>query len=176
MRSCLAQENIHGAYFALSCKRSNCNKMENNKNIVKVARLRFDPKTANNGFPSSIMSLCMHPHYRLSLNYYELNQESLHCTKRDPPILFVSKTFCLRHVMGEILVRKLIHFDTDLFISIMFELGCTKFGIDQKAVVDPLRPMCGSRIRRRLHLLVGGVHSVTTNPRGSRRAVGVAGN
>ena len=92
-------------------------KMENNKNIVKVARLRFDPKTANNGFPSSIMSLCMHPHYRLSLNYYELNQESLHCTERDPPILFVSKIFCLRHVMGEILVRKLIHFDTVLFIS-----------------------------------------------------------
>ena len=40
--------------------------------------------------------------------------------------------------MGEILVRKLVHFDTDLFISIMFELGCTKFGIDQKAIVDPL--------------------------------------
>ena len=36
--------------------------------------------------------------------------------------------------MGEILVRKLVHLDTDLFISIMFESGCTKFGIDQKAV------------------------------------------
>ena len=40
--------------------------------------------------------------------------------------------------MGEILVRKVVHFDTDLFISIMFKLGCTKFGIDQKAIVDPL--------------------------------------
>ena len=58
--------------------------------------------------------------------------------KRDPPILFVSKIFFLRHVMEEILLRKLVHFDTDLFISIMFELGCTKFGIDQKAIVDPL--------------------------------------
>ena len=29
---------------------------------------------------------------------------------------------------------------------------------------------------RRPHLLVGGVHSVTTNPRGSRRAAGAAGN
>ena len=30
--------------------------------------------------------------------------------ERDPPILFVSKIFWLRHVMGEILVRKLVHF------------------------------------------------------------------
>ena len=50
----------------------------------------------------------------------------------------VMKIFCSRHVMGEILVRELVHFDTDLFISIMFELGCTKFGIDQKAIVDLL--------------------------------------
>ena len=47
---------------AVSCKRSNCNKKENNKKIVKVARLGFCPKTANNGFLRSVMSLCMHPH------------------------------------------------------------------------------------------------------------------
>ena len=33
---------------------------------------------------------------------------------------------------------KLVRYETDLFFSIMFELGCTKFGIDQKAIVDPL--------------------------------------
>ena len=49
------------------------------------------------------------------------------------------KYFCLRHFMVEILVLKLVHFGTDFFISIMFEVGCTKFGIDQKAIVDPLK-------------------------------------
>ena len=43
---------------AVSCKRSNCNKIR--ENIVKVARLRFYPKTANN--PRSIMSLCIYAH------------------------------------------------------------------------------------------------------------------
>ena len=38
--------------------------------------------------------------------------------------------------MREILVCKIVHFDTNFFISITFELGCTKFGIDQKAIVD----------------------------------------
>ena len=38
---------------AVSCKRSICNK----RKIVKVARLRFYPKTANNGSSRSIMSL-----------------------------------------------------------------------------------------------------------------------
>ena len=66
--------------------------------------------------------------------------------ERDPPILFVSKIFCLRHVMGEILVRKLVHFDTDLFISIMFELGCTKFRIEQKAIVYPLITLLGASL------------------------------
>ena len=47
---------------AVNCKRSNCNKIENNKKTVKVARLRVYPKTANNRSPRSIMSLCMHPH------------------------------------------------------------------------------------------------------------------
>ena len=40
---------------------SNCNSIENNKNkYVKVARLRFYPKTEHNGFLRSIISLCMH--------------------------------------------------------------------------------------------------------------------
>ena len=38
---------------AVSCKRSNCNKIR--EKIVKVARLRFYPKTANNGSHRSIM-------------------------------------------------------------------------------------------------------------------------
>ena len=42
----------------VSCKRSNCNKIR--EKIVKIARLRFYPKTANN--PRSIMSLCIHAH------------------------------------------------------------------------------------------------------------------
>ena len=46
---------------AVSCKRSNCNKIENNKKIVKVVRLRFYPKTEHNGFPRSIINLCMRP-------------------------------------------------------------------------------------------------------------------
>ena len=42
-------------------------------------------------------------------------------------------------MMSEIFLRKLIHLDTDLFISIMFELRCTKFGIVHKTMVDPLK-------------------------------------
>ena len=56
--------------------------------------------------------------------------------ERDPSILFVSKIFGFRHVMKEILVCNLFHFETN-FISIMFELGCTKFRIPQEAIVDP---------------------------------------
>ena len=48
---------------AVSCKRSNCNKIGNKKNkFVKVVRLKFYPKTEHNGFLRSIISLCMHPH------------------------------------------------------------------------------------------------------------------
>ena len=48
-----------------------------------------------------------------------------------------TNSVCIENILlascnGRILVRKLVHFDTDLFISIMLELGCTKFGIDQK--------------------------------------------
>ena len=40
-------------------------------------------------------------------------------------------------MMSEIFFRKLVHLDTDLFSSIMFELRCTKIRIVQKANVDP---------------------------------------
>ena len=47
----------------VSCKRSNCKKKKREQQkIVKVARLRYYPKTANNEFLRSIMSLCMYPH------------------------------------------------------------------------------------------------------------------
>ena len=39
--------------------------------------------------------------------------------------------------MREILVGKVVHLDTNFFISNMFELGCTKFRIFQEAIVDP---------------------------------------
>ena len=39
--------------------------------------------------------------------------------------------------MREILVGKVVHFDTNFFISIMFELARTKFRISHKAIVDP---------------------------------------
>ena len=45
-----------------------------------------------------------------------------------------------------------------------------------EVVVVGLKICVGVGFVRRPHLLVGGVHSVTTNPRGSRRAVGAAGN
>ena len=47
---------------------------------MKVARLRFHPKTANNG--STPVLSCRFARKLicgLSLNYYELHQESLHC-------------------------------------------------------------------------------------------------
>ena len=47
---------------AVSCKRSDCNKKENNKKqFVEAVRLRFHPKTEHNGFLRSIINLCMHP-------------------------------------------------------------------------------------------------------------------
>ena len=61
--------------------------------------------------------------------------------ERDQPILFVSKIFGFRHVMREILVGKIVHFNTNFFISIMFEHGCTKFRTSQKAIVDPLKTL-----------------------------------
>ena len=40
---------------------------------------------------------------------------------------------------GEIFLRKLVHLDTDLFISIMFELRFKKFRSVQKTIVNPLK-------------------------------------
>ena len=40
-------------------------------------------------------------------------------------MLSVSRVFCLRHVVGEIFLRKLVRLDTDFFSSIMFELRFT---------------------------------------------------
>ena len=46
----------------------------------------------------------------------------------------------------------------------------------REEVVLGLRTCVGEGLVRRPHLLVGGVHSVTTDPRGSRRAAGTAGD
>ena len=59
--------------------------------------------------------------------------------ERDPPILFVSKIFCLRHSIGEIFLRIRVHLDTDFFSSIMFELRFTKDGIFQETIVNPFK-------------------------------------
>ena len=62
---------------AVSCKRSNCNKIR--EKIVKVARLRFYPKTANNGFSVLSCRFARHSFVDYHLNFCELHQESLHC-------------------------------------------------------------------------------------------------
>ena len=41
--------------------------------------------------------------------------------------------------MRAILVRKLVHFDTNFFISIMFELRCTEVRISQETIVNPFK-------------------------------------
>ena len=46
---------------------------------MKVARLRFHPKTANNGLQVLSCRFARKLIYRLSLNYFELQKESLHC-------------------------------------------------------------------------------------------------
>ena len=59
--------------------------------------------------------------------------------ERDPPILSVSKVLCLRHMIGEIFLRKFVHLDTDFFSSIMLELRFTKFRIFQEPIVNPFK-------------------------------------
>ena len=59
--------------------------------------------------------------------------------ERDPPILSVSKVLFLRHSIGEIFLRVLVHLDTDFFSSIMFELRFTKYGIFQETIVNPIK-------------------------------------
>ena len=39
--------------------------------------------------------------------------------------------------MREIFVCKIVPFDINFFISIMFEHGCTKFRISQETIMDP---------------------------------------
>ena len=51
----------------------------------------------------------------------------------------VSKVLCLRHMIGEIFLRDLVHLDTDFFSSIMFELRFTKFRIFQESIVNPFK-------------------------------------
>ena len=54
---------------AVSCKRSICNKIENNKiNSWKPFVWGFTQRSVDNGLPRSITSLCMHP---LSLTFFE---------------------------------------------------------------------------------------------------------
>ena len=59
--------------------------------------------------------------------------------ERDPPILSVSKELFLRHSIGEIFLRVLVHLDTDFFSSINFELRFTKYGIFQETIVNPFK-------------------------------------
>ena len=47
------------------------------------------------------------------------------------------KYFGFRHSIGEILFCKIVHFDTNFFISIMFEHAFTKNRISQETIVDP---------------------------------------
>ena len=57
--------------------------------------------------------------------------------ERDPPILSVSKVLFLLLSISEIFLRVLVHLDTDLFSSIIFELRFTKYGIFQETIVNP---------------------------------------
>ena len=61
--------------------------------------------------------------------------------ERDSPILFVSKVRILRHSIGEIFLRVLVHQDADFFSSIMFELRFTKFGIYSESIVNPFKTL-----------------------------------
>ena len=56
--------------------------------------------------------------------------------------------------MREILVCKIVHFDTHFFISIMFELGCTKFRIIQKAIVDPFEMLLDASLFHIIGLMI----------------------
>ena len=59
--------------------------------------------------------------------------------EKDPLFLSVSKVSCLRHSIGEIFLRVLVHLDTDFFSSIMFELRFTKYRIFQETIVNPFK-------------------------------------
>ena len=57
--------------------------------------------------------------------------------ERDPPIPSLSKALCLRHMIRVIFLRKIVHLDTRLFSSIMFELRFTEFRIFSKTIENP---------------------------------------
>ena len=54
--------------------------------------------------------------------------------ERNPPFLWVSRALILRHSVGEIFLRVLIHLDTDFFSSVMFEKCRISFGIDRESL------------------------------------------
>ena len=56
--------------------------------------------------------------------------------------------------MREILVCKIVHFDTNFFISIMFELGCTEFKIFQEAIVDSLEMLLDASLFEIMGLMI----------------------
>ena len=56
--------------------------------------------------------------------------------------------------MREILVRKIVHYDTNFFITIMFELGCTKFRIFQEAIVDPFKMLFDASLFQIMGLMI----------------------
>ena len=61
--------------------------------------------------------------------------------ERDPPILSASKVLFLRHSIGEIFLRVLVHLETDFFNSINFELRFTKNGTFQESIVNPFETL-----------------------------------
>ena len=56
--------------------------------------------------------------------------------------------------MREILVGKIVHVDTNFFISIMFELGCTKFRISQEAIVDSFEMLLDASLSQIMGLMI----------------------
>ena len=56
--------------------------------------------------------------------------------------------------MRDILVCKIVHFDTNFFISIMFELGYTKFRIFQEAIVDPFEMLLDASLFQIMGLMI----------------------
>ena len=165
---------------AVSCKRSNCNKI---KKCWKSNVWSFIQRWQTMGPPVLSCRFASNLNCGRSFNYHELHQELLNChqmeeelddwchfwyfqngtglsccspdswcrrfgtifqwscfsrkIERHPQILSVSKVLCLRHMNGEIFLRKFVHLDTDFFCSIMCELRFTKFRIFQESIVNP---------------------------------------
>ena len=56
--------------------------------------------------------------------------------------------------MRGILVGKIVHFETNFFISIMFEHGCTEFRISQKTIVDPFEMILDASLFQIMGLMI----------------------